>query len=217
MKRIYHDLERMASSEGETVFRLCYLLTGRSRAAEHSAFQAFLYMAEEPDDLPDEESRRRLYRWAFRAAEDTRYRRSSSPLRRSAMEDEAGHRIDGALWRFLRRPMKRKAGCWLVWGAGFFPEDTAEILHLRQSRLEKYLHASDERDALLTKGALPAPPAVWISQLSDDLLMHCQERNVPLENRFMRIRSAADRIVPFLALAAILFCASAVWYAGRMG
>ncbi len=217
MRRMYRDLERMAEREGEAVFRLCYVLTGRVRTAERAAFQAFLYLAEEPEGLDDGEARRRLYRWALRAAEDEKYRRSSSPLRRGALEEELGRRIDDALWRFLRRSMKRKAGCWLVWAGGFSPRSAADVLRLRPRRLEKYLAASEERDALLAEGALPAPSGAWASQLPDDLLLHWQERNVPLENRLLRIRSAADRLVPILALAAALLCASAVWYAGRVG
>ncbi len=61
-----------------------------------------------------------------------------------------------------------------------------------------------------------APSPAWAEQLGDNLLMRWQERNVPLENRLLRIRSAADRLVPYLALALVLLCAAAAWYTSRL-
>lgn len=214
MTKIYNNLEALAAAEGETAYRFCLLLTGQTRKAEQAAFQAFLYMSEEAGPLDEAAERSRLYRWAYRAAEDEWFRKSSAPLRRAVFEDLLGAPVSDRLWRFMKRPLKRKAAFLLVRDAGLTPEAAAGILRLRRGRLERRL-AAEETEALCAELRALAPPPMWSEQLGDDLLMRCEERNVPLENRLLRIRSAADRLVPLLALAALLLCAAAVWYTGR--
>ena len=216
MARLYDGLEALAEAEGGAAYRFCLLLTGRTRAAERAAFQGFLYLSGETGPLSAEEERRRLYALLFRTAEDVWYRRSSSPLRRAALEEELGAPVSDRLWRFLRRSLKRKAAFWLVRCAGFSEEDAAAVLRLRPRRLQGYLAAEAEPDALRGELLALSPAPAWEEQLGDNLLLRCQERNVPLENRLLRIRSAADRAVPYLALAVVLLCAAAVWYVTRL-
>ena len=217
MSKPYDGLEALADAEGASVYRLCLLLTGQARKAEQAAFQGFLYLSAETGALAAGEARARLYRWAYRAAEDAWYRRSISPLRRAAFEELTGAPASDRLWRFMRRSLKRKAAFWLVRGAGFSTEDAAAILRVSRGRVERFLAAEAEPDALCADILALSPAPAWEEQLGDDLLMHCQERSVPFENRLLRIRSALDRAVPYLALAALLLCAAAVWYSAHAG
>lgn len=217
MKEMYQNLEAVARAEGAAAYRFCLLLTARPRAAEQAAFQSFLYLAEERGALSAEEERRRLYRALLRASEDAWYRKGSAPLKKEAFEELTGVAPEDALWRLIKRPLKRKAAAFLVHGARFSPEDAAAVLGVRRERVEKWLAADGgAREAVAALAAF-APPGAWDEQLGDDLLMRWQERNVPLENALLRFRSAADRLVPYLALAALLLCAAAVWYTSRLG
>ena len=216
MKEMYQNLEAAALAEGAAAYRFCLLLTARPRKAEQVALQGFLYLSEERGALSADEERRRLYRALFRVSEDAWYRKGSAPLKKEAFAELTGIAPDDALWRLMKRPLKRKAAAFLVYGARFSPEDAAAVLGLRRKRLEKWLAAdAGAREAIAALDAF-APQSAWEEQLADHVLMRWQERNVPLENALLRFRSAADRLVPYLALAAVLLCAAAVWYTSRV-
>lgn len=216
MKEMYQNIEAVANAEGAAAYSFCLLLTARPRKAEESALQGFLSLSEERGALSAEEERRRLYRALLRVSEDAWYRRGAAPLKRGAFAELTGRAPGDALWRLMKRPLKRKAAAFLVYGARFSPEDAAAVLGVRQKRVERWLAAdSGAREAIADLGAF-APPDAWWEQLADHVLMRWQERNVPLENALLRFRSAADRLVPYLALAAVLLCVAAVWYASRV-
>ena len=217
MRAMYQNLEAVARAEGTTAYRFCLLLIARPHAAEQAAFQSFLRLSEERGALSAREERRRLYRALLRASEDAWYRRGSAPLKRAAFDELTGIASGDALWRLIRRPLKRKAAVFLVYGARFSPEDAAAVLGVRRERLEKWLAAENGApEAIAALDAL-APHGAWAEQLGDSVLMRWQERNVPLENALLRFRSAVDRLVPYLALAVLLLCAAAVWYTARLG
>lgn len=214
--KMYQNTEELARAEGGTLYRFCLLLTGRPQKAEEAAFQSLLYMAEETGLLSAAQERRALYRHAFRAAEDAWYRKSAAPMKKAAFEEFAGVAVSDALWRLMKRPLRRKAAVFLASCAHFSAEDAAAVLHVRLARVEKWLAAEKGAHALQAESDALAPAPAWEEQLDDNLLMRCQERNVPLENALLRFRSAADRLVPYLALAAALLCAAAVWYTSRL-
>ena len=214
---MYQNLEGAARAEGTAAYRFCLLLTAQPRKAEQAAFQSFLYLAETGGALSAAEERRRLYRALFRASEDAWYRKSSAPLKKEAFAELTGAAPSGALWRLMKRPLRRKAAAFLVYGARFSAEDAAAVLGIRRERVEKWLAADrGAQEAVAALGAF-APPDAWEEQLADNVLMRWQERNVPFENALLRFRSTADRLVPYLALAVLLLCAAAVWYASRLG
>lgn len=214
--KMYQNIEKLARADGGTLYRFCLLLTGRPQKAERAAFQSLLYMAEETEPLSAAEERRALYRHAFRAAEDEWYRKSAAPMKKAAFEELAGVAVSDALWRLMKRPLRRRGAVFLVSCARFSAEDAAAALRVRTARVEKWLAAEEDAPALCAALEALAPEPAWEEQLGDDLLLRCQERNVPLENRLLRFRSAADRLVPYLALAAALLCAAAVWYTSRL-
>ncbi len=216
MREIYKGVEALARVEGETAYRLCLLLTGRPRTAERAAFQGFLYLAQTQETLSPEDERRQLYRFLLRAAEDELYRKGGVPLKRSAFEELAGATVSDGLWRLMRRPFQFKAAAYLVRGARFSPEDAASVLGVHRERVEKWLAAGDGAEDAYTELQAFEPSPAWAEQLDDNLLMRWQERNVPFENGLLRFRSAADRLVPYLALAAVLLCLAAVWYTARL-
>ena len=216
MRELYKNLEAVARAEGAAAYRFCLLLTVRPRKAEQAAFQSFLCLAEESGPLSAGEERRRLYRALLRASEDTWYRKGSAPLKKEAFEELTGAAPGDALWRLMKRPLRRKAAAFLVYGARFSAEDAAAVLGVRRGRVEKWLAAErDAREAVAALGAF-APESAWEEQLGDNVLMRWQERNVPLENALLRFRSVADRLVPYLALAVLLLCAAAVWYTAQL-
>ena len=216
MKEMYQNIEAVARAEGAAAYRFCLLLTARPRKAEQSALQGFLYLSEERGALSAEEERRRLYRALLRVSEDAWYRKGSAPLKRKAFAEMTGVVPGDALWRLIKHPLRRKAAAFLVHGARFSPEDAAAVLGVRRRRVEKWLAADGgAREAVAALDAF-APRGAWEEQLPDNLLMRWQERNVPFENALLRFRSAADRLVPYLALAAALLGAAAVWYTSRV-
>jgi len=216
MREICNFIDDLAHTEGETAYRFCLLLTGSPRRAEQAAFQGFLYLAELKDAPSTEDARLLLYRFLYRASEDAWYRRGSAPLKRAAFEELAGAAVSDDLWRLVKRPLKRKAAVFLAAGACFSAEEAARALGTRRERVEKWLAGEAGAQALCAELADAAPSGAWAEQLGDDLLMRWQERNVPLENKLLRIRSAADRLAPILALAAVLLCLAAVWYTARL-
>lgn len=216
MRELYQNLDAVARAEGAAAYRFCLLLTAQPRKAEEAAFQSFLYLAEERGALSAEEERRLLYRALLRVSEDAWYRKGSAPLKRQAFEDLTGAAPGAALWRLMKRPLRRKAAAFLVYAARFSPEDAAAVLGVRRKRVERWLAADDgAREAVAALDAF-APQGAWEEQLADNVLMRWQERNVPVENALLRFRSAMDRLVPYLALAALLLCAAAVWYTARL-
>lgn len=212
MKIMYQNLEAVARAEGAAAYRFCLLLTAQPRKAEQAAFQSFLYLAEASGALSAAEERLRLYRALLRVSEDTWYRKSSAPLKKDAFAELTGTEPGDALWRLMKRPLRRKAAAFLVYGARFSAEDAAAVLGVRRERVEKWLAADAFAQEAVAALEAFAPPPAWDEQLADNVLMRWQERNVPLENALLRFRSAADRLVPYLALAALLLCAAAVWY-----
>ncbi len=216
MRTIYQHTEALAHAEGEAVYRLCLLLTLRPAKAERAAFQSFLYLAGETRPLSTEEARHALYRFAYRASEDAWYRKGAAPMKKAAFEELAGVTVSDGLWRLMKRSLKRRAAVFLVHGAHFSVQDAARVLGVRRARAEAWLTAEEDAEALCGELAEIASAGAWGEQLADNVLMRWQERNVPLENGLLRFRSAADRLVPYLALAALLLCAAAVWYTSRL-
>ena len=140
MKEIYQNLEAVARAEAAAAYRFCLLLTAQPRKAEQAAFRSFLHLAEERGALSAEEERLRLYRALLRAAEDTWYRKGSAPLKKAAFEELAGAAPSDALWRLIRRPLRRKAAVFLVYGARFSPEGAAAVsAWTRPSRSKRML------------------------------------------------------------------------------
>lgn len=56
------------------------------------------------------------------------------------------------------------------------------------------------------------PPDDWARTLDERVFVRFSERSVAFENRLLRIRSAADRAVPWIALAIAALSAAAAWY-----
>ncbi|MBE7005476.1 MAG: hypothetical protein E7425_14560 [Ruminococcaceae bacterium] len=214
MREMHKKTQILAEDEGTAAYRFCLLLTARTHKAEDAAFQGFLYLAERTDELPD--ARRELYRCLYRAAEDALYRKDAAPMKKAAFVELSGLTVSDGLWRWMKQPLKQRAALFLVRCALFSAADAAAILGVRAERVEKWLAAAGDVGTLCAELAAWEPSPAWAEQLGDNLLMRWQERNVPLENRLLRIRSAADRAVPWLALAAVLFCVAAAWYTARL-
>jgi len=216
MKIMNKNASCLIRDEGETAYRFCLLLTGRPQRARKAVFEGAQLSTEAAETLSLEEDRRLLYRRLFLCSEDGWYQRGSSRLVRSAFRETLAAPIDDALWRLMKRPMRQKAAFFLVHVAGFSLEDAALILRCSGKRAEKYLSPFSGQEERLCRQiqALPLDEA-WLEQLEDDLLLRLRERNIPLENRLLRLRSRFYRLVPWLALFVLLFCVAAVWYSAR--
>ncbi|MBO4915673.1 MAG: hypothetical protein J5449_10775 [Oscillospiraceae bacterium] len=216
MSEMHKSTEILASSDGAAAYRICLLLTGRTYKAEQAVFQAFLYLAERKDDLSPEAARRELYRYVLRTADDALYRKDVAPIRKATFEMLSGLTVSDGLWRLMKLPFKRRAAVGLMLVARFSPADAAAVLRIKPERAEQWLAAVDDAEALRAELDAIEPQAPWADQLGGKLLMHWQEHNVPLKNKLHRLRSAADHLAPYFALAVVLFCIIAIWYTSKL-
>ena len=194
----------------------CLLLTGRPQRAQKAVFEGEQLLAEVAETLSSEEDRKFLYRRLFLSSEDSWYQKGSSRLVRSAFQETLAAPIDDAFWRLMKRPMRQKAAFFLVHTAGFSWADAALILRCSESRIKKYLSLFSGQEEHLCRliQAVPLDEA-WLEQQEDDLILRFQGRNIPFENRFLRLRSQFYRLVPWLALLILLFCVAAMWYSAH--
>jgi len=218
MKKYYINIEKLAEQEGFPVFQFCILCTGRVRASEKATFQTFLYMGE-PDEKKNQQNEKLiLYRWAYRAATDEALRKDSKPLSRKKMQEALGQELNDTLWTFLKKPVKEKAALFLTYQCGFSEEDAADILHISAARIKKYTSVSpaEEVKEALDQLSVFDPKTDWLDRLGDDVLLRYEERSVPFENKLLRLRSAIDRAVPYIAALVVLICIAAIWYTAKV-
>jgi hypothetical protein len=198
----------------DDVYRCCFLLTMDPRAASNAAFQSFLYLGAEHEALEDENAETtRLFSFVIRACEDFYYRKlRRSPKRKTLEEAGLPFVITDPLWALLRQPFQKKARFFL-----------ADYLGLDEGAVDQILGRAgvgagplpDDGGGMTQAMAAVVPPEDFADELMDRVVMRFDQRNVGVENRLLRLRSAMDRLVPWLALAIIALGLAAVWVASR--
>lgn len=205
------DLDSDIAAFRDALWRFCLLLTRRPSAAESAAFQTFLYYG---SGTAQTRGREHLFRWAYRACVDQLYRRGGRPLPRHRLADALDREIGDDLWSLMRAPLKRRAAAFLVRSLGMSGDEAAFALSTSQKKISRL--AVDSTEAFDQLDELE-PRADWAERLSDEIFLRFSERSVRFENRLLRIRSAADRAMPWIGLAIAAFCAAAVWYSSTQG
>lgn len=216
MQISYPDFDNLLENHYDGVYRLCFLLTVRPSDAWQAAFQTFLYMGAQTEGADDETAGQdALYAWCIRTCTDYYYRKIRRRPRRSEFQKLVPFPISDQLWELMRLPLRKKAYLFLTCYLKLPPERTAGIMEAI-SGAETNTKSRPPGDWY---GAIASiiPPENGSAQLSSEIYLRFEERNVPLENRLRNIRFLWDRAVVWIALAVVLLFAAAAYYTANLG
>lgn len=196
------------------IYRFCFLLSCHGDAAREITFQVFLYAgADKAFPAEADQASVKLFSYAARTCEDyylRSMRRRPSP---SALRDSVCFPVSDALRDFLKLPQKQKAALFLHANLGFSSEQISRILNIRPSQAGRLLTSSPSHLSLPPdEASVIIPDYETSSQISDDLYMRFEERNVELENRLRNIRLSMDRAILWIALGILGIFAAAAFY-----
>jgi hypothetical protein len=153
----------------------------------------------------------RLFSFVLRACEDFYYRKLRRTPKRKKLEGEAlPFALTDPLWALMKQTFRKKARFFLVNYLGL-DETAVEQMTGRAGALSTVY----DNDTLTQAIAELSPPPDWADELMDRVVMRFDQRSVGVENRLLRVRSAWDRLAPWLALGVIALGAVAVWVASR--
>lgn len=200
------------------IYRFCFLLSCHGDAAREIAFQTFLYAgADGGFPLQEEEASVKLFAYAAKTCEDYYLRRMRRLPSVQALQSSVSFPVSDTLRNFLKLPPRQKAALFLQANLGFSSRQIGEILKLRPSQTDRLLSLSSRRSPLTPEDAASiVPDHETSSQLSDDLYMRFEERNVRLENRLRDIRLFMDQSILRIALAILGIFAAAAFYTSRL-
>jgi hypothetical protein len=216
MSIAHPNFDELFGRWSDDVYRCCFLLTMEPAAAADAAFQSFLYLGAEHEALADDTAEMvRLFSFVLRSCEDFYYRKlRRSPKRKTLEEAGLPFPITDPLWALMSQPFRKKAR--------FFLED---CLGLDQGAVGRILGRSGggelsltyDTETLIQAAASVVPTEDFADELMDWVVMRFDQRSVGVENRLLRLRSAMDRLAPWLALAILVLGLAAVWVASRYG
>ncbi|MDD6282135.1 MAG: hypothetical protein PUA70_01775 [Oribacterium sp.] len=132
---------------------------------------------------------------------------------RSVIESSVDFAITDRLWALMRAPLLRKQALYLLYCMDFTEAEVSTLLHIPESRLP---FLSPEDAAGLKELLKPVQPdEETLDNISDDLYLRFEKRNVPLENKLRDIRLFFDRHILWIAGFLILFMLLAAMYTSR--
>jgi len=218
VKVTYPDFDQFLEGWKEPVYHFCQLLVQVPQDAQDAVFQTFLYLGALPQALAPEEERWQVFRWAYVSCEDYYYRKARRPIKRAELEKALGRALEEPLWKLLRRPLREKAAFYLLECQRCAPEEAGRALTVSPARVQALSRraAPEGGEALAGQLAALTPDEGWLEGLSDEVHMRFHERSVGFENGYRRFRLGFAKAAPWLALAAALFCAAAVWYTSTL-
>lgn len=200
------------------IYRFCFLLSCHGESAREIAFQVFLYAGAD-GNFPSETDKAsvKLFSYAAKTCEDYYLRRIRRLPSQEALQESVCFSVSDSLWNFLKRPPKQKAVFFLHNNLGFSSQQIGEILNLRPPQVDK-LFASASRLSFLSSddAASIIPDYETSSQISDDLYMRFEERNVKLENQLRDMRLSMDQAIGWIALGILGLFAAAAFYSSRL-
>lgn len=194
---------------------LCYLLTRNRADMQHVLFQSFLRLGAAKDpEIGEDDARALLFASVVRLSRDYFVQKMRKfPSRKRFGAQSLPFPATDALYALLRLPFNRRAALALA-QFGFAPADIARALGV-----------SERRVAALTQppsipGWQEAIASVALTEdeallLNDRIYERFAERSVGVENAIHDLRSAFDRVAPYLALAVLALFAFSVWYVSR--
>ncbi len=199
------------------VYRFCFLLSCHGDAARDLVFQTFLYAGADPN-FPDKEpeASMKLFSYAFKTCNDYYLRKMRRIPSRKILSESVTFFVSDTLLNFLKLPVKKKAALVLHKNLSFSISQTQGILNLSHGKAEKLLSPSASKAALSQEDYVSIlPDHETASQISDDLYIRFEERNVKLENRLRDIRLAMDQSIIWIALIILgIFGAAALYSSG---
>ncbi len=199
------------------IYRFCFLLSCHGDAAREIAFQAFLYAgADSHFPVQEPEASIRLFSYAAKTCEDYYLRRMRRIPSRDVLSESVTFSIHDSLWSFLKLPTRQKAALFLHRNLAFSPQQVSQILHISLAKVNRLLSPAACESALSQEDCSSiVPDSETASQISDDLYMRFEDRNVRLENRLRNIRLSIDQSIPWIALAILgIFAAAALYTSG---
>ncbi len=203
---IYRGFDSVYAAESASVYRLCFLIARDPDEAHKLTFDSFLRLGGmKEDDLRD--PRMVLYRNAVILCEDWMARK----IRKKPYISENGKKpfpfpYEDNMKPFLLSSYARRMALGLCC-AGMSPEEGRKLAGYMVSRKMRKL--KDEEMQLAKK---MIPPEDEISLLTDQIYERFAQRNVRVENAIHGVKSAFDRVAPYLAFLVLLFFAFCFWF-----
>lgn len=216
MQISYPDFDNLLEKHYDGIYRLSFLLTVRPSDAWQAAFQTFLYIGAQTEGADGETAGQdALYAWCIRTCTDYYYRKIRRLPRRSEFQKLVPFPVSDQLWELMRLPLRKKAYIFLTRYLKLPPERAAGIME-ELSGAKASTKSCPHGDWY---GAISSiiPPENGCVQLSNEIYLRFEERNVPLENRLRSIRFLWDRAVVWIALAVVLLFAAAACYTASLG
>ena len=212
MTAICYHFDEYYEKWGAQIGALCFLLCRDKAGADYAAFQSLLRLGGTKDkDIPEAEARMLLFKSAVRLSDDFYLKKMRRTPKRAQLESMGLHfRMTDAAFALMRLPFARRAALALS-HFGFSAEEISVLLAKNAQKTAK----------LLADPGIPgweeALDSMLLSEdqmleLSDRIYERVSERTVSVENAIHDLRNGFDRYLPYLALAALAFCALAVWY-----
>ncbi|MCI9360813.1 MAG: sigma-70 family RNA polymerase sigma factor [Hungatella sp.] len=212
------DFDKLLEQWYPDIYRFCFLLSCHGESAREITFQVFLYAGAD-SNFPSEadKSSVKLFSYAAKTCEDYYLRKIRRLPSQDALQASVCFSVSDSLRNFLKRPPKQKAVFFLHNNLGFSSQQIGEILNLRPSQVDR-LFASVSRSSFLSPddAASIIPDYETSSQVSDDLYLRFEERNVKLENRLRDMRLSMDRAIGWIALGILGLFAAAAFYSSRL-
>lgn len=215
MSKANDDLDGLLESWYPDVYRLCFLLSCHGVSAREITFQTFLYAASQECAFPDsEEAAVYVFSCAIKTCDDYFLRRFRRVKSRKQIQESVSFPISDRLWDFLKLPFSRKAALYLHGALGMSPETVARILHLTPAKTGRLLSRSFSLEPEELRVICPDPEDS--AQISDELYLRFEERNVSLENRLRDLRLSLDRAIPWIAVGILVLFAAAAAYTAHL-
>lgn len=216
MQISYPDFDNLLEKHFDGIYRLSFLLTVRPSDTWQAAFQTFLYIGAQAEAFADEKAEQdALYAWCIRTCTEYYYRKIRRRPSRDKFQKLAPFPVSGQLWELMGLSFRKKAHIFLTSYLGLSPERIAAIL---EPPAGTEINAGDfQKESWSHAIASISPPGDGASQLSSEIYLRFEERNVPLENRLRSIRFWWDRAVIWIAAAVVLLFAAAAYYTAGLG
>lgn len=217
MQISHPDFDGLLEKHFADIYRLSFLLTALPADAWQATFQTFLYLGAQTESFLDEKTEQdALYGFCIRTCTDYYYRKIRRRPRRERFEKLVPFAVSDRLWALMGLPFHKKAALFLTCYLDLPSIQAAHILqsHAKTGGNPAGCEAAQWRDTI----ASIRPAADGASQMSSQIYLRFEERNVPLENRLRRIRLWLDQAVIWIAVAIVLlFAATAYYTAGLSG
>jgi len=212
MDMVYTDFDPFFSDHYEAAYRLAFILCRNPGAARTAVFQALIALAASAPTSSRNDQKRLMQAVVTECKAYYSKKKHRAPTR-ERLQPYVPFRISDSLWQAMKRPFSLKAAVFLHDILEYTPCETAEVLHTNEKTVGKALRANSLDLRCVGEIIMEDAKA---QALLDDVYLRFTERNVPFELKLRKLKRRVDAIVPYIALAIILFCVAAVIYTANM-